>query len=70
MFRYLSECLTEREKTIIYLRYGLACGEEVTQCEIGELLGISVDISSVAVKHIIVNKISKNQRCIILIHIF
>lgn len=41
MFRYLSECLTEREKTIIYLRYGLACGEEVTQCEIGELLGIS-----------------------------
>lgn len=41
MFRYLTECLTEREKTIIYLRYGLATGEEVTQCEIGELLGIS-----------------------------
>lgn len=41
MFRYLAECLTDREKTIIYLRYGLATGEEVTQCEIGELLGIS-----------------------------
>jgi len=41
MFVYLSECLTERERTILYLRYGLETGEEVTQCEIGEMLGIS-----------------------------
>ena len=41
MLRYLSESLTERERTILYLRYGLLNGEEVTQCEIGEFLGIS-----------------------------
>ena len=41
MFVYLEECLAEREKTIIRLRYGLVTGEEMTQCEIGELLGIS-----------------------------
>ncbi|MDR2888944.1 MAG: RNA polymerase sporulation sigma factor SigK [Lachnospiraceae bacterium] len=33
--------LSEREKEIIFLRYGLATGKEVTQREIGELLGIS-----------------------------
>lgn len=33
--------LDEREKEIIYLRYGLATGKEVTQREIGERLGIS-----------------------------
>ena len=31
----------EREKEIIFLRYGLATGKEVTQREIGEKLGIS-----------------------------
>lgn len=41
MFGYLKECLSERERTILSLRYGLATGEEVTQCEIGEMLGIS-----------------------------
>lgn len=41
MFIYLKECLTERERIIISMRYGLATGEEVTQCEIGQLLGIS-----------------------------
>lgn len=41
MFVYLKECLTEREQTIIRLRYGLITGDEMTQCEIGELLGIS-----------------------------
>ena len=41
MFQYLKECLTERERTILYLRYGLGNGEEVTQCEIGDMLGIS-----------------------------
>lgn len=33
--------LEGREKEIIYLRYGLATGKEVTQREIGEMLGIS-----------------------------
>ena len=41
MFFYLQDCLTERERTIIYLRYGLATGEEVTQSEIGRQLVIS-----------------------------
>lgn len=41
MFIYLNECLTEREKTIICLRYGLITKKEMTQCEIGEHLGIS-----------------------------
>ena len=41
MFVYVDECLTEREQTIIRLRYGLITGDEMTQCEIGELLGIS-----------------------------
>lgn len=35
------QTLDEREKEIIYLRYGLATGKEVTQREIGEKLGIS-----------------------------
>lgn len=33
--------LTEREREIIFLRYGLVTGKEVTQREIGELLSIS-----------------------------
>lgn len=33
--------LSEREKEIVFLRYGLSTGKEVTQREIGELLGIS-----------------------------
>ncbi len=41
MYGYIKECLTERERIIICMRYGLATGEEVTQCEIGRLLGIS-----------------------------
>lgn len=42
--RKLSNVLSKlegREKEIIYLRYGLETGKEVTQREIGELLGIS-----------------------------
>ena len=35
------QTLEEREKEIIYLRYGLATGKEVTQREIGRNLGIS-----------------------------
>ncbi|MDE6890497.1 MAG: RNA polymerase sporulation sigma factor SigK [Lachnospiraceae bacterium] len=37
----LNEVLTKREREIIFLRYGLATGKEVTQREIGELLHIS-----------------------------
>lgn len=37
----LDKLLTAREKEIIFLRYGLACGREVTQREIGEMLHIS-----------------------------
>lgn len=39
--RLLSEVLTEREREIILLRYGLLDGEERTQIQIGERLGIS-----------------------------
>lgn len=35
------QTLDRREKEIIFLRYGLATGKEVTQREIGERLGIS-----------------------------
>ncbi|MDD3413407.1 MAG: RNA polymerase sporulation sigma factor SigK [Lachnospiraceae bacterium] len=38
---YVEEELTDREKEIIKLRFGLLTGEEYTQREIGEKLGIS-----------------------------
>ncbi len=41
MYTYLNSCLTERERQIVCLRYGLLTGEEVTQNEIGKKLGIS-----------------------------
>ena len=41
MFRLLDSCLTEREREIIVLRYGLQTGKEVTQNDIGQMLGIS-----------------------------
>lgn len=41
LFELMDICLTEREKKIITMRYGLFGGEEVTQNEIGSLLGIS-----------------------------
>lgn len=41
MFRLLDKCLTEREKEILFLRYGISTGVEVTQSEIGKKLGIS-----------------------------
>ena len=41
LYELLESKLTQREKEIIYLRYGLRCGEETTQKEIGERLGIS-----------------------------
>ncbi len=41
LYDFVDEVLTEREKEIIVLRYGLTGGEEVTQREIGSILGIS-----------------------------
>lgn len=41
MSRLIQEVLNEREREIIYLRYGLSTGKEVTQREIGEMLNIS-----------------------------
>ncbi len=38
---YLKSCLTERERQIIFMRYGLHDGHEMTQREIGERLSIS-----------------------------
>ena len=37
----IDQVLTEREREIIFLRYGLVTGKEVTQREIGEKLHIS-----------------------------
>lgn len=41
MRRAMLERLTEREYTILVLRYGLLSGEEMTQSQVGSLLGIS-----------------------------
>lgn len=38
---FLDNCLTPREREILFLRYGLKDGREVTQSEIGRKLGIS-----------------------------
>lgn len=41
LYDFVDEVLNEREKEIIILRYGLTGGEEITQREIGSMLGIS-----------------------------
>ncbi len=41
LVKLLDEALTDREREIIFLRYGLLTEKEVTQREIGELLHIS-----------------------------
>lgn len=41
LLRLMGECLTEREKEILVLRYGLGGNREATQSEIGARLGIS-----------------------------
>lgn len=41
MFELLDRCLTEREREILFLRYGIHTGVEATQNEIGKKLGIS-----------------------------
>lgn len=41
LFLYLDECLSDRERQIIWLRYGLCGRKAMTQNEIGVMLGIS-----------------------------
>lgn len=41
LLRGMGKALTEREKQILKMRYGLAGGEELTQREIARILGIS-----------------------------
>lgn len=41
LYSKINSCLTEREKIIIEMRYGLTDGNQKTQREIAKLLGIS-----------------------------
>ncbi len=41
LIKGIRECLTERERQIVILRYGLSGLQEMTQSEIGQLFGIS-----------------------------
>lgn len=41
LMRLIDEVLNDREKTIIYMRYGLLTGREITQREIGTYMNIS-----------------------------
>ena len=41
LYRYIVECLTPRERTIVKLRYGLCGTTELTQREVAALLKIS-----------------------------
>ena len=41
LLRLLDEVLTDRERDIIYMRYGMLTGKEITQREIGEYMKIS-----------------------------
>ena len=41
LFRLIEECLNEREREILILRYGLNGQKEIAQNEIGERMGIS-----------------------------
>jgi len=41
MYRYIEEHLTEREKSILVLRYGLFCQKPLTQREVAKKLNIS-----------------------------
>ena len=41
MLKYIDECLDEREKKVIYMRYGLKGYKEKTQQEVANILNIS-----------------------------
>ena len=41
MMKLLKEVLSQREREIIGMRYGLFTGKEITQREIGQMLNIS-----------------------------
>lgn len=41
LYQGYSVCLKQKEQTVIRLRYGLFCGKEHTQKEIGRIMGIS-----------------------------
>lgn len=41
LLKLLNEVLNDRERSIIYMRYGLLTGKEITQREIGEYMNIS-----------------------------
>ena len=41
MKKYMDTCLTDREKEILVLRYGLGKSRELTQSEVAEMYGIS-----------------------------
>ena len=41
LYGYVNDALTEREKEIIWMRYGLGNGREMTQRELAEQLYIS-----------------------------
>lgn len=58
----LDEVLTDREREIIFLRYGLTTGKEVTQREIGELLHISRSYVS-RIEKKAVEKLRRGMEC-------
>jgi len=41
MFQLMQECLTQREREILVMRYGIGGGREATQNEVGRKIGIS-----------------------------
>lgn len=49
MYYHLEQVLDEREKRIIYMRYGLLGGKEITQKEIAREMGISRSYSAVII---------------------
>lgn len=49
LYQYVEKILTDREKEIIVMRYGLQAGREVTQRELAERLGISRSYSAVII---------------------